>query len=196
MIGPPDTCSVQYIEDSIEENARQSFKERNSETKTEKLKDAVNNSPFLTDDDKLKIMTPNLTVKNETLFQESPETENEKSSVIKNESRFQETERNKKLSETPTRKKLCLGNLRRPVISDSESPSPRKSSPKKSVTSKEALSPNKSTSPRKDLLAKEKWQGPDFKVNMKPLGVDKEILSWLQSIKCDPIITGTPVSFF
>ncbi|XP_033216323.1 Bloom syndrome protein homolog [Belonocnema kinseyi] len=192
LIGPPDTCSVQYIEDSVEENALQNFQEKNSEMKTEKLKDAVSNSPFLTDDDKLKIMTPKFTVKNETLFQESPETENEKSSVAKNESCFQETEKKQKLSETPTRKKLCLGNLRRPVISDSESPSPRKSSPKKSSTSKEALSSNKSTSPRKDLLAKEKWQGPDFKVNMKPLGVDKEILSWLQNIKSDPIITATP----
>ena len=193
MIGPPETSLVHYIEDSIEENAPQDSQDKNCATKTEKLKDTLNNSSFLTDDNKLRIKTPTSTIKNETFFQETPETESEKSSVIENESHSKETGENK-LSVTPTRKKLSLGILRRTVISDSESPSPKKSSPIKSLLLKKKVSPE-SMSPRKDLLPRKNWQGPDFKVDVKPIGIDKEILNWLQSIKNNPIITATPVSF-
>ncbi|XP_076179692.1 Bloom syndrome helicase isoform X2 [Ptiloglossa arizonensis] len=63
------------------------------------------------------------------------------------------------------------GNI---VISDSDSSSPKfKSSPK--------------GTPRKE------WVGPDFKLNLKPLGLGKELNPWIQSAKGRSIMSSVPI---
>lgn len=44
------------------------------------------------------------------------------------------------------------------------------------------------TTPRK------KWVGPDYKLNLKPLGIDKQLISWIHTIKEQPIMSSLPVS--
>lgn len=39
---------------------------------------------------------------------------------------------------------------------------------------------------------KTKWVGPDYKLNLKPLGIDKPLNSWIQSIKEEPIMSFLP----
>lgn len=39
-----------------------------------------------------------------------------------------------------------------------------------------------------------KWEGPDFKLNLKPLGIDKQLTSWIKSIKSTPLMASMPVS--
>lgn len=89
-----------------------------------------------------------------------------------------ETEEKKIIdSDGPETPKKCLktsksGNI---VISDSDSSSPNcKSSLKRS--------------PRKE------WVGPDFKLNLKSLGLGKQLDPWIQSAKGRPIMSSVPVS--
>ena len=171
----PETSSIHYIEDSVEENIHVNSKEENEKTSTKEIKDTIKNSSFLTDDDKLKIIAPGSTIKNETVSQENSK----------------ENEKNQKLTETPTRRRLRLDRIQKPVISDSESPSP-----KKSLSSKNSTSPKTALAPRSAVSPKKEWKGPDFKVNMKPLGLDKELNVWVQTVKNNPVITATPVSYY
>ena len=38
-----------------------------------------------------------------------------------------------------------------------------------------------------------KWEGPDFKLNLKPLGIESHIHPWIESIKSKPLMLSTPV---
>lgn len=182
LIGGTDLSSVLYVEDSIEENARtqnsNSQKENCQSPTIEKFKDIVKNSPQLTDDDKTKIIASNV-MKKKTLV--SPQ-END-SIDEKQNSMYQDYEKMKQLTTTPIRKRLCLEKIKK------ESPDDEFISPDKDFgASRKTTSPKKNHSPRKEL------KGPDVRVNMKPLGFDKELQNWIQNIKNNPVISETPVS--
>ncbi|XP_015430995.1 PREDICTED: Bloom syndrome protein homolog [Dufourea novaeangliae] len=53
-------------------------------------------------------------------------------------------------------------------------------------------SPNFKSSPKGPL--KNKWAGPDFKLNLKPLGLGKQLDSWIQSTKAKPVMSSVPVT--
>ncbi|XP_044018957.1 Bloom syndrome protein homolog isoform X2 [Aphidius gifuensis] len=36
----------------------------------------------------------------------------------------------------------------------------------------------------------DKWQGPDFKVDLQPLGIDDTLTPWIQNIKSNPLMAG------
>ncbi|XP_015186899.1 PREDICTED: Bloom syndrome protein homolog isoform X2 [Polistes dominula] len=38
---------------------------------------------------------------------------------------------------------------------------------------------------------KKKWIGPDYKLNLKPLGMDKQLISWIQSVKEQPVMSAS-----
>ncbi|XP_035730274.1 Bloom syndrome protein homolog isoform X1 [Vespa mandarinia] len=42
------------------------------------------------------------------------------------------------------------------------------------------------------MTPRKKWIGPDYKLNLKPLGIDKQLISWIQSIKEKPIMSSLP----
>lgn len=44
-------------------------------------------------------------------------------------------------------------------------------------------------SPRKE------WVGPDIRVNLKDLGFNKQLNSWIESIQKEPVMSTIPVSF-
>lgn len=76
------------------------------------------------------------------------------------------------------------------IISESDdsdaSPSPIKQSSSENDGPKASLA-----SPSK------KWVGPDFKLDLKPLGFDKNLVKWIEDTKNNPIISSgvTHVSF-
>lgn len=41
---------------------------------------------------------------------------------------------------------------------------------------------------------RKKWVGPDYKLNLKPLGIDEQLISWIHTIKEQPIMSSLPVS--
>ncbi|XP_066592457.1 recQ-like DNA helicase Blm isoform X2 [Prorops nasuta] len=52
---------------------------------------------------------------------------------------------------------------------------------------------NNSLSPVKSPLNIEtKWAGPDFKLNLKPLGIDEQLLSWVKTVNSNPLLSISP----
>lgn len=47
----------------------------------------------------------------------------------------------------------------------------------------------------KSTPTKKKWTGPDPKLNLSPLGIDKELLPWIQSIKSHQTMSSLPVRY-
>lgn len=106
----------------------------------------------------------------------------------------QNSEGVRKLLSSPRKKNLALNKFKKEAddfLSSDDNESPRKlmTSVKKNSPMKKLTSPLKKQSPKKEL------KGPDVMVNMKPLGFDKELQSWIQNVKSNPVISETPVSF-
>ncbi|XP_076302837.1 Bloom syndrome helicase [Lasioglossum baleicum] len=98
---------------------------------------------------------------------------------IKNDDvyKIEAQEKNLVKPESPRTPKKCLktGRNENVIISDSDSNSPHfKRSPKRT-------------------LVKE-WVGPDFKLNLKPLGLGKHLDPWIQSAKGKSIMSTVPIT--
>lgn len=76
--------------------------------------------------------------------------------------------------------------------SDEESPSPKKHSPKKVPNHSPKRPSNPSTSVQSPQKSSPKrWEGPDPKLNLQPLGLDQKLTPWIAAIRRNPIITST-----
>lgn len=53
-------------------------------------------------------------------------------------------------------------------------------------------SPNFKHSPMR--ISRKKWIGPDFKLNLKPLGLGKQLDPWIESSRKKPIMSSIPVN--
>lgn len=75
--------------------------------------------------------------------------------------------------------------------------------PKKYITNKQQknfiISDSDTDSPRSKYSSNEsprkEWVGPDIKLNLKDLGLNKQLDPWIQSVQKKPIMSVIPVSF-
>lgn len=61
-------------------------------------------------------------------------------------------------------------------------------------TSQPSSSSQKSSTPNKIASPNKGWVGPDFKLNLKPLGIDKRLDKWIERIKDDPIVSSSTLT--
>lgn len=183
-------CSLEenYHIDSKEENSQINEKQqliKFGHTKKSKIK-FIHSSDSEDDDDIKKTLKLNrkkfLLSSNEETSNESfeknkslPDNVSLQSSKNNNEVQIQE----KILIETdsPRTPKKCLKAKRKEniIISDSDS-----------------NSPNFKHSPKRTPI--KRWIGPDYKLNLKSLGLGKELDSWIQLAKEKPIMSSVPVN--
>ncbi|KAK2579825.1 hypothetical protein KPH14_007511 [Odynerus spinipes] len=204
-----DSSIVHYVEDSIEEKKRL---ENVEEKSLSEAKDICKNRICFTDfsdseDEKPKSQTclrlkstskqrrdkdenlnmslsdihSNTTITspetdNQNSFHHSISSDNTKHNLTENsmqESNVNDDIKVPKNDDIKIHKKIDTKKSRNVIISDSESD---KSDTMESIE----------TSPRK------KWIGPDYKLNLKPLGIDKQLNYWIQSIKEQPVMSLLP----
>ncbi|XP_043268552.1 Bloom syndrome protein homolog isoform X2 [Venturia canescens] len=74
-----------------------------------------------------------------------------------------------------------------------------KSSPLKRVSSNSrssiiSIESDSSNSPFKSpqKTPTKKWRGPDYKLNLKPLGIDSQLKPWIESMRKKPVMLSTP----
>lgn len=75
--------------------------------------------------------------------------------------------------------------------------------PKKCITNRQQknaiISDSDTDSPRSKCSIKEspkmEWVGPDIKLNLKDLGLNKQLDLWIQSVQKKPVMSVIPVSF-
>ncbi|XP_076249290.1 Bloom syndrome helicase isoform X2 [Calliopsis andreniformis] len=60
------------------------------------------------------------------------------------------------------------------------------------ISDSDSNSPSFKKSPRG--TPKKEWVGPDFKLNLKPLGLGKQLESWIESAKVKPIMSSVPIT--
>lgn len=85
-----------------------------------------------------------------------------------------------------SRSKLSMKHFKRRIISDSDD-SDTDTAPKNSLPNHvDKHAPDeKISSPAKG------WTGPDYKLNLKPLGFDKNLDKWIESTKAEPVISSS-----
>lgn len=80
------------------------------------------------------------------------------------------------------------------VNKDTEGCNERNTKKAKNVIISDSDNDNSDSKETIQMTPRKKWIGPDYKLNLKPLGMDKQLISWIQSIKEQPIMSSLPVS--
>lgn len=125
------------------------------------------------DDKKQAVISEINTECNSKYFPSSPTLSRDKSNEVTNA-----TSRNIENEHLWTPKKKSISNKQKAnnIISDSDTDSSRSKYSGKG-------------SPRKE------WVGPDIRLNLKDLGLNKQLNSWIESIREKPVMSTIPVSF-
>nr|XP_050869431.1 recQ-like DNA helicase Blm [Vespula vulgaris] len=78
------------------------------------------------------------------------------------------------------------------VNKDTEGCNERNTKKAKNVIISDSDNDNSDSKETIQMTPRKKWIGPDYKLNLKPLGMDKQLISWIQSIKEQPIMSSLP----
>nr|XP_003705470.1 PREDICTED: Bloom syndrome protein homolog isoform X1 [Megachile rotundata] len=124
----------------------------------------------------------------ESMLNESPPATNEECKSTCDNVSSQESPKNNNVYKAETDEKQLIG---------SDTPStPKKSSTdikyEKCIISDSDSSPCFKRSPTQ--IRKKRWIGPDFKLNLKPLGLGKQLDPWIESSRKKPIMSAVPVT--